>query len=127
MKLCDDVAVIAAMRHAHCPVVTAAVDGMRFRDRVAINDVVTLKATVNAAWRTSMEVGVRVEAEDILHGAVQHTLTAYLTMVALDEAGSPAPVPLLEPKTDEEHRRWSDANLRRRVRLAGIGRAPRTP
>jgi len=120
MKLCDDVAVIAAMRHAQRPVVTAAVDGMRFRDRVGINGVLTLSATVNAAWRTSMEVGVRVEAEDILRGTVRHTLTAYLTMVALDEVGSPVPVPLLQPRTDEEQRRWSDANLRRRIRLAEL-------
>jgi acyl-CoA hydrolase len=120
MKLCDDVAVIAAMRHAQCPVVTAAVDGMRFRDRVLINDVLTLRATVNAAWRTSMEVGVRVEAEDVLRGTVRHTLTAYLTMVGLIEGARPVPVPPLKPRSAEERRRWEDANLRRRIRLAEL-------
>ena len=119
MKLCDDVAVIAAMRHAQKAVVTAAVDGMKFRDRVLVNDVLTLKATVNAAWRTSMEVGIRVEAEDVLEGTVRHTLTAYLTMVAVDD-GRPIPVPPLEPRTDDEHRRWADANLRRTIRLAEL-------
>src|SRR5690348_1082811 len=82
MKLCDDVAAIAATRHAGGRVVTAAVDEMRFRSPVHVGDVVTLRATVNAAWRTSMEVGVRVEAENVRTGAVTHTCTAYLTMVA---------------------------------------------
>ena len=118
MKLCDDVAVIAAMRHAQRRVVTVAVDGMRFRKPVKVNDVVTLKATVNAAWRTSLEVGVRVEAEDVLAGTVDHTLTAYLSLVALNESGTPVPVPPLRPRGDQEIRRWRQANMRRRIRLA---------
>jgi acyl-CoA hydrolase len=118
MKLCDDVAVIAALRHAGCRVVTIAVDGMRFRDPVRVNDVLTLKARVNAAWRTSMEIGVRVEAEDVLAGTVAHTLTAYLTMVALDDHGTPMAVPTLDRVDATDERRWRDANVRRALRLA---------
>jgi acyl-CoA hydrolase len=75
-------------------------------------------ATVNAAWRTSMEVGVRVEAEDIRSGEVAPTSTAYLTMVALDEEGRPTPVPPLAPETPDEERRAREAQLRRDNRLA---------
>lgn len=118
MKLCDDVAVIAASRHAESRVVTLAVDGVLFRTPVKVSEVLTLKATVNSAWRTSMEVGVRVEAEDLRGGDRSHTLTAYVTMVALDDAGTPVAVPTLTPETAEDRRRWHEANLRRRIRLA---------
>jgi acyl-CoA hydrolase len=118
MKLCDDVASIAASRYSRRRVVTAAVDSMRFREPVRLHDIVTLRATVNAAWRTSMEVGVRVEAEDAIAGEPRHTLTAYLTFVALDEKRQPVQVRSLVPRTPEEQARWRDANLRRAVRLA---------
>jgi acyl-CoA hydrolase len=118
MKLCDDAAVIAAARHVGGRVVTAAVDGMRFRSPVHIGDLVTLRATVNAAWRTSMEVGVRVESEDVTTRTVRHTCTAYLTMVALDEHERAMPVPPLAPVSDEERRRHADASRRRELRLA---------
>jgi acyl-CoA hydrolase len=78
---------------------------------------VTVKATVNAAWRTSMEVGVRVEAEDIKTGEVTHTSTAYLTMVSLTDEGKPAQVRPLDPQTDAEQRRQREAELRRETRL----------
>lgn len=120
MKLCDDVAVIAASRHSECRVVTLAVDGVLFRSPVKVGNVLTLKATVNAAWRSSMEVGVRVEAENPRRGAVCHTLTAYLTMVALDGAGQTTQVPPLEPITTEDARRRQEADLRRRIRLADL-------
>lgn len=118
MKLCDDAAAIAASRHARRRVVTAGVDGMRFRSPVHLHDVVTLKATVNAAWRSSMEVGVRVEAETVVDGEARHTVTAYLTMVALDDEGRPTAVPPLVPQTADEQRRCHAANLRRSIRLA---------
>jgi acyl-CoA hydrolase len=118
MKLCDDVAVIAASRHAESRVVTRAVDGLLFRSPVKVNDVVTLKATVNAAWRSSMEVGVRVEAEELRGGEARHTLTAYFTMVALDDRGRTTPVPSLAPETEEDARRHREACLRRDIRLA---------
>lgn len=82
-----------------------------------MSDVVTLMATVNAAWRSSMEVGVRVEAEDLRGGHARHTLTAYFTLVALDEDGNPTSVPPLVPATPEDERRWREANARRTIRL----------
>lgn len=118
MKLCDDVAVIAASRHAESRVVTRAVDGLLFRSPVKVNDVVTLRATVNAAWRSSMEVGVRVEAEELRGGDARHTLTAYFTMVALDDRGRTAGVPRLVPQTTDDERRQREACLRRSIRLA---------
>src|SRR6188768_1554792 len=121
MKLCDDAAVIAATRLAGGRVVTAAVDAMKFRSPVKVGDVITLRATVNAAWRTSMEVGVRVEAEHVPTGDVTHTCTAYLTMVALGDDEKPVPLPAVEPDTPEDERRRRDAGHRREVRLAAPG------
>ena len=121
MKLCDDVAAIAATRLAGGRVVTAAVDEMKFRSPVHVGDVLTLRATVNAAWRTSMEVGVRVEAENVRTGEITRTCTAYLTMVALGPDEKPVPLPPLEARTAEEERRHRDACLRREIRLAAPG------
>jgi acyl-CoA hydrolase len=118
MHLCDEVAGIAAVRHSGGRVVTAAMDRMNFRHPVVVGQLVTVKATVNAAWRTSMEVGVRVESENVRSGEVVHTSTAYLTMVALDDDGNPKEVPPLEPETPDEKRRAREAQLRRDNRLA---------
>jgi acyl-CoA hydrolase len=118
MYLCDEVAGIAAVRHSGCRVVTAAMDRMTFLNPVYVGHLVTVKATVNAAWRSSMEVGVRVEAENIRTAEVTHTSTAYLTMVALDEEGRPTAVPPVAPETPEEERRAREAQLRRDNRLA---------
>lgn len=126
MKLCDDAAVIAATRLAGGRVVTAAVDEMKFRAPVHVGDVVTLRSTVNAAWRTSMEVGVRVESEDVGSGRITHTCTAYFTMVALGGDEKPVPLPSLTPDTAEDERRHREANLRREVRLAEPGDLRRT-
>jgi acyl-CoA hydrolase len=118
MYLCDEVAGIAAVRHSGCRVVTAAMDRMTFLNPVYVGHLVSVKATVNAAWRSSMEVGVRVEAENIRTAEVTHTSTAYLTMVALDEEGRPTTVPPVAPGTPEEERRAREAQLRRDNRLA---------
>jgi acyl-CoA hydrolase len=118
MKLCDEAAGLAAVRHARLRIVTAGVDRMTFLLPVHIGDLVTLRASVNAAWRTSMEVGVRVEAESPRTGEVRHTSSAYLTMVALDDEGRPAPVPPLRCESAAELRREQDAQLRRANRLA---------
>ncbi|MEA2377707.1 MAG: hypothetical protein QOD13_1614 [Thermoleophilaceae bacterium] len=118
MYLCDEVAGIAAVRHSGCRVVTVAMDRMTFLNPVYVGHLLTVKATVNAAWRSSMEVGVRVEAENIRTGEVTHTSTAYLTMVALDDEGRPTPVPAVAPETPEEQRRAREAQLRRDNRLA---------
>jgi acyl-CoA hydrolase len=117
LHLCDEVAGIAAVRHSGARVVTAALDRMNFLHPVYVGNLVTVKATVNAAWRTSMEVGVRVEAENVRTGEVTHTSTAYLTMVALDEDGRPSAVPPVEPETADEQRRAREAQLRRDNRL----------
>jgi acyl-CoA hydrolase len=118
MYLCDEVAGIAAVRHSGCRVVTVAMDRMTFLNPVYVGHLLTVRATVNAAWRSSMEVGVRVEAENIRTGEVTHTSTAYLTMVALDDEGRPTPVPPVAPETPDEQRRAREAQLRRDNRLA---------
>ena len=118
MKLCDEVAGLAAIRHCRRRVVTAAMDRMTFLVPVRVGELVTFAASVNAAWRTSMEVGVRVEAENPHTGESRHTNTAYLTMVALAEDGRPSAVPALLADTPTERRREQEAQLRRRNRLA---------
>src|SRR3954449_3739623 len=117
MKLCDEVAGIAAIRHCRGRIVTAAMDRMTFILPVNVGELVTCSATVNATWRTSMEVGVRVEAENPRTGESRHTSTAYLTMVAVDAEGNPVPVPALVTETDEERGREAEAQVRRRNRL----------
>jgi acyl-CoA hydrolase len=118
MKLADEVAGITSMKHSRRRVVTAGMDRMTFLFPLYVGELVTLRATVNAAWRTSMEVGVRVEAENPRTGEVRHTNTAYLTMVALDDDGRPTPVAPIEPRTPTEQRRHREAELRRANRLA---------
>jgi acyl-CoA hydrolase len=117
MRMCDEVAGIAAIRHSGRRVVTAGMDRMTFKHPVRVGMLVTVKATVNAAWNTSMEVGVRVDAEVVHTGEVLQTSTAYLTMVALDEAGRPTKVPPLVPRSATEERRHREAELRRASRL----------
>ncbi len=118
MKLVDEAAGIASVRHSRRRTVTASMDRMSFLVPIAIGQLVTFTATVNAAWNTSMEVGVRVDAESPLTDEIQHASTAYLTFVALDDHGRPTAVPTLEPRTDDEHRRMREAGLRRASRLA---------
>jgi acyl-CoA hydrolase len=118
MKLCDEVAGLAAVRHSRSRVVTAGVDRMTFLEPIHIGELVTFTASVNAAWRTSMEVGVRVDAEQPRDGLTRHTNTAYLTMVALDDDGRPTEVPPLEAVSADEQRREREAQTRRRNRLA---------
>jgi acyl-CoA hydrolase len=117
MKLCDQVGGIAAIRHSGTRVVTAGMDRMNFLQPVFVGELVTVRASVNAAWRTSMEVGVRVEKENVLTRETLHTSTAYLTFVALDEEGRPAPVPAVDSQTEDQERRAREAQLRRDNRL----------
>ena len=118
MKMCDEAAGVAAVRHCGRRVVTAAVDRMTFILPVNVGDLLTCAAKVNAVWRTSMEVGVRVEAENPRTGEKRHTSTAYLTMVALGDDGRPTEVPGLEATSESEQRRRREAEVRRRNRLA---------
>jgi acyl-CoA hydrolase len=118
MRLCDEAAGVAAVRHCGGRVVTAAMDRMTFVEPVMIGELLTCSASVNAVWHTSMEVGVRVEAENPRTGEKRHTSTAYLTMVALDDEGKPTPVPSLVADSEVEGRRQREAELRRKNRLA---------
>jgi acyl-CoA hydrolase len=118
MKLCDEVAAIAGVRHSGGRVVTAGMDRMTFNERIEVGELLTLRAAVNAVWRTSMEIGVRVEAERPAIGESRHTNTAFLTMVAVDPDGRPRPVPGLTCENADELRREAAAQTRRRNRLA---------
>jgi acyl-CoA hydrolase len=118
MKLCDEAAGLAAIKHSRCRVVTASVDRMTFMVPLHVRELVTFQASVNAVWHTSMEVGVRVDTEDPRTGKRRHSNSAYMTMVAVDENGNPVSVPPLLTSSDEELRRESEAQLRRRNRLA---------
>lgn len=118
MKLIDSAAGIAAGRHAGGLTVTVSLDEMSFLHPVHVGDVVFVHACVNDVGRTSMEVGVRVEAEDLVTGQRTHTSSAYLVFVALDRAGRPRPVAPLQPETEQERRRQAEAKIRREHRLA---------
>ena len=117
MKLIDTAAGVAAAKHTRHNVVTVSIDRLDFHSPVFIGNFVTLKAKLNLVGRTSMEVGVRVEAENLRTGEVRHTASAYLTYVALDPAGRPVDVPSLVPETEEDFRRMSEAGERRDRRL----------
>ena len=117
MKLIDACAGAAATRHARSRVVTAFVDGLSFLAPVYVGHLVTAKASVNHVGRSSMEVGVRVESEDLLTGRVAHVSSAYLVFVSTDENGKAVPLPPLIAETEEERRRTQAAEQRRAQRL----------
>ena len=117
MEWIDKVAAVAALRHCRANVVTASVDHLDFLHPIALGDIVRLFASVNYVHRSSMEIGVKVVAEDPRSGALRHTCSAYVTMVGLDDHGRPSPVPPLAPETADENRRHRDAEDRRRLRL----------
>jgi acyl-CoA hydrolase len=118
MHLVDLAGAIAAMRHSGHTVVTASVDHMQFIHPVRIGQLVHLRASVNRAFRTSMEVGVKVWMEDLLTGAEKHVSSAFLTFVALGRNGERAEVPQVTPETDDEKRRYEQAGARREYRLS---------
>lgn len=118
MHLVDLAAAMAGMRHARRPIVTAALDSMRFLHPVKVGQLIVLRASVNRVFQTSMEIGVKVETETLLTGAKLHTCSAYLTFVALDDKGKPTPIPPVIPETEEEKRRYREAGERREYRLA---------
>src|SRR5881396_3659588 len=118
MKLIDACAGAAATRHARSRVVTAFVDELSFLAPVYVGDLVTAKASVNHVGRSSMEVGVRVEAENLLTGKVVHVSSAHLVFVGIDEKGGPMPLAPLTAETDEERRRMRAAEQRRAHRLS---------
>lgn len=117
MKLIDTAAGTVAVRHARSNVVTASIDRLDFLGPAFIGDLLTFKASLNYVGRTSMEVGVRVEAETLLTSHVRHTASAYLTFVALDSQGRPMEVPQLVIETEMERRRNNEARARREMRI----------
>lgn len=117
MSWIDIAAAICAQRHCNTTVVTASIDALHFVAPVYKGWIVNLKASLNYASRTSMEVGVRIDAENPISGEMFHTATAYLTFVAIDANSKPVPVPKLLPKTAEEKRRYEEAQIRRQHRL----------
>lgn len=117
MHWVDIAAALAAARHSNRIAVTASVDEMNFLGPVKLGQVVHLRASVNRAFTTSMEVGVRVDVEDLRTGDERHVNTAYLTFVAIDEFGRGVPVPESEPETEDQKRRYEAANARRDLRL----------
>jgi acyl-CoA hydrolase len=120
MKLVDTAAGLAAIRHCGGVAVTASIDQMSFHAPVYVGNLLHVRASINDVGRTSMEVGVRVEAENIVTGRRVHTSSAYVVMVALDAAGSARPVPQIVPETDEQRRRQREARIRRASRLEHV-------
>lgn len=117
MHWIDIAAAIAAQRHADRVCVTASVDELNFHHPIKLGDVVILQASVNRAFRTSMEIGVVVTAESRSGRESRRANNAYLTFVAIDAAGDPVPVPPVAPVTEDEKRRYEEALARRELRL----------
>jgi acyl-CoA hydrolase len=117
LSMVDRVAAVAAMRHAGRPCVTASIDRVDFRQPIYAGELVTCRARVNYVGRTSLEVGVTAEAENLLTGTRRHTNSCYLTFVAIDEQHDPVPVPPLQPESDDDRRRMREGEIRRRNRL----------
>ena len=118
MSLCDRTALIVAERHSGTTCVTAAVDSLNFLAPARSGDTLIVKASVNRSWRSSMEIGVHVAAENSHSGETRHVVSAYLTFVALDDNGKPTSVPEVDPETDDQRRRYDEAGRRRDQRLA---------
>jgi acyl-CoA hydrolase len=117
LSLVDRVAAVAAIRHSRRPCVTVSVDKVDFREPIKVGELVTAFARVNFAGRTSMEIGVKVLAENVMTGEKRHTNSCYLTYVALDDSGAPTAVPPVEPETADEKRRYDRAAQRRAARV----------
>lgn len=117
LGMMDTTAAVSAIRHSRQTCVTVSVDRVDFREPIHVGDLVIMKSSVNFVGRTSMEVGVRVEAENLLSGVRRHTNSCYLTFVAVDRNGRPIEVPPLSPETQDEIRRHEAARERRKRRL----------
>src|SRR5438067_444691 len=122
MHWMDLAAALAAHRHSRNYVVTASIDHLDFLVPVHVGDLIILKSSVNRAFHTSMEVGVKVWVENYIAGTRRHVSTAYLTFVAVDRQGRHLPVPPIVPESQEERRRYEDAGRRREARNAELAR-----
>jgi acyl-CoA hydrolase len=116
LKYIDEIAAVAAFRHARRNVVTASIDRTDFLAPVYLGNLLILKAAVNYVGTTSMEIGVRIEAEDLISGKVTHTGSCFLTYVALDGKGRPTPIEPVVPVSPDEKRRFREAATRRKIR-----------
>lgn len=116
LKLLDQVAYACASRYAGCYVVTLSVDSVVFRQPIHVGELVTFLACVNWTGRTSMEIGIKVIAEDIRSQTVRHANSCFFTMVAVDDAGNSTPVAPFQPETPDQRRRWDAAIARRQLR-----------
>ncbi len=125
MEWMDIAAAIAAQRHSNRVCVTAGVDDMVFHQPIQLGEVVTLRATVNRAFGTSMEVGINVISENQLTGDRKTSNTAYMTFVAVDDHNLPVKIPPIEPQTPEEKRRYKEALVRRTRRLERRAHEPK--
>jgi acyl-CoA hydrolase len=117
LRLMDEAGGVVATRHCRSRTVTAAIDSFSFLSPVYVGNLVTVKASINWVGRSSMEVGVHVEAEELHSGRVTQTASGYLVYACLDDQGRPAPAPPLLPETDEDRRRMAEAEERQRARL----------
>lgn len=117
LKLADEVAYVCGCKHSGYQCVTASVDRVDFYHSINIGDLVTFEASVNLVGKSSMEIGVKVTAEDLLKGTKVHTNSCYFTMVALDKWGKPVEVPRLSLETEDDKRRNAEAQYRRQQRL----------
>jgi acyl-CoA hydrolase len=120
LGMLDRVAAVSAIRHSRRTCVTVSVDRVHFREPIHLGELVTMYASVNYVHRTSIECGVRVEAENLVTGVVRHTNSCYFTFVAIDENGRPTAVPPLLLETDEERARFRAAEQRRAQRIAEL-------
>lgn len=117
MGICDRVALVVAERHTGKVCVTASVDSLHFLKPAGAGDILLFSACINRAWRTSMEIGIKVEAEHWVTGEKRHIISAYFTFIALDENRQPTPVLPVIPETPIEKRRYEEANDRRNRRM----------
>ena len=122
MHFIDLVAAMAAYRHSRTHVVTASMDHIDFIAPVHVGDLLILKSSVNRAFNTSMEVGVKVWVENTIAGIHRHVASAYLTFVAIDSQGRRVPVPQLTPETEAQQRHFEDAGRRRELRQKELER-----
>ncbi len=117
LSMVDRAAGVSAMRHSGRPCVTVSIDRVDFKEPIFTGELVTCQARVNYVGRTSMEIGVRVEAENLLTGVTRHTNTCFLTFVAIDQDHRPVPVPPLKLETEGDEKRFREGRRRREVRM----------